>query len=97
MASVHVGVGHDHDLVVAGLLDVEGLPHTGPDSGDHGLYLDVGEYLVHIGLLDVEDLAPQRQYGLEVPLPPLLGASTSRITLDDVQLAPCRVLGRTIG
>src|SRR5829696_9037249 len=32
MASVHVGVGHDHDLVVAGLLDVEGLPHTGPDG-----------------------------------------------------------------
>src|SRR5919112_6617875 len=97
MASVHVGVGHDHDLVVAGLLDVEGLPHAGADGGDHGLYLDVGEDLVHVGLLDVEDLAPQRQYRLEVPLPPLLGAPPRRIALDDVEFAPGRVLGRTIG
>src|SRR5918995_1655565 len=97
MASVHVGVGHDHDLVVAGLLDVEGLPHAGAYSGDHGLYLDVGEDLVHVGLLDVEYLAPQRQYGLEIPLPPLLGAAARRVALDDVELAPGRILGRAIG
>src|SRR5215210_5767229 len=97
MASVHVGVGHDHDLVVAGLLDVEGLPHAGAYSGDHGLYLGVGEDLVHVGLLDVENLAPQRQYGLEIPLPPLLGAAARRVALDDVELAPGRVPGRAIG
>src|SRR5215210_925705 len=97
MTPVHVGVGHDHDLVVAGLLDVEGLPHAGPDGGDHGLYLDVGEDLVHVGLLDVQDLAPQWQYGLKVPLPALLGASPSRIALDNVKFAPGRVLGGAVG
>src|SRR5918992_3688832 len=97
MASVHVGVGHDHDLVVAGLLDVEGLPHAGAYSRDHGLYLDVGEDLVHVGLLDVENLAAQRQYGLEIPLPPLLGAAARRVALDDVELAPGGVLGRAVG
>src|SRR5215217_7327451 len=96
MASVHVGVGHDDDLVVAGLRDVEGLSHPGPYSADHGLYLDVGEDLVNVGLLDVEDLASQGQYSLEVPLPALLCATTSRVALDDVQLAPRRILGRTI-
>src|SRR5215210_1809532 len=93
MTSVHVGVGHDHDLVVAGLLDVEGLPHAGADGGDHGLYLDVGEDLVHVGLLDVEDLAPQRQYRLKIPLPPLLGTSPRRIAFDNVEFAPGWVLG----
>src|SRR5829696_1304071 len=97
MAPIDVCVGHDDDLVVAGLLDVEGLPHTCAYGGDHGLYLDVGEDLIHVGLLDVEDLAPQRQYGLKVPLPSLLGAAPRRITLDDVELAPGRVLGSTIG
>src|SRR5215207_609690 len=96
MTSVHVGVGHDDDLVVTGLPDVEGLPHPGAYSADHGLYLDVGEDLVDIGLLDVEDLAPQGQYRLEVPLPALLRATTGRVALDDVQLAPRRVLGRAI-
>src|SRR5215210_4361682 len=96
VAPVYVGVGHDDDLVVAGLPDVEGLPHSGAYSADHGLYLDVGEDLVDVGLLDVEDLAPQRQYRLEVPLPALLGAAARRVALDDVQLAPCRVLRGTI-
>src|SRR5918997_7230434 len=96
VAPVHVGVGHDDDLVVAGLRDVEGLPHPRAYSADHGLYLDVGEDLVYVGLLDVEDLAPQGQYRLEVPLPTLLRATTGRVALDDVQLAARRVLGRTI-
>src|SRR5919199_1802273 len=97
VAPVHVGVGHDHDLVVAGLLDVEALPHAGPDRADHRLYLRVGENLVHVGLLDVEDLAPQGEYRLEVPVPPLLRAPASGVSLDDVELAPRRVLGRTVG
>src|SRR5829696_3377271 len=96
MTSVHVGVGHDDDLVVTGLPDVEGLPHPGAYSADHGLYLDVGEDLVDVGLLDVEDLASQGQYRLEVPLPALLRATTSRVALDDVQLAPRRILRGTI-
>src|SRR5215208_284209 len=96
MTPVHVGVGHDDDLVVAGLPYVEGLPHSGAYGADHGLYLDVGEDLVDVGLLDVEDLAPQGQYRLEVPLPALLRATTGRVALDDVQLAPRRVFRREI-
>src|SRR5215213_7301750 len=75
MASIHVGVGHDNYLVVADLIQVEALPHPGAYGGDHGLYLDVGEDLVHVGLLDVQDLAPQWQNGLEVPLPTLFCTS----------------------
>src|SRR5215203_2233724 len=96
VAPINVSVGHDDDLVVARLPDVEGLPHSGAYSADHGLYLDVGEDLVDIRLLDVEDLAPQGQYRLEVPFPALLRATTGRVALDYVQLAPRRVLGRAI-
>src|SRR4028119_49514 len=96
VAAIDVGVGHEHDLVVACPFEVEAVPNSGPDGADHGLYLDVRENLVDVGLLDVQDLAPQRQYGLEVPLPALLGRTTGRVALDDVQLAPGRVLGRTI-
>src|SRR5215204_1101353 len=92
VAPINVSVGHDDDLVVARLPDVEGLPHPGAYSADHGLYLDVGEDLVDVGLLDVEDLASQRQYRLEVSLPALLGTTARRVALDDVQLAPCRIL-----
>src|ERR687893_3074686 len=97
MAPVHVGVGHDDDLVVAGIVDVEALPHTSAYGTDHSLYLGVGEDLVHVGLLDVEDFAAQGQYRLEVPVTALLGRAARRVALDDVQLAPRRVLGRTVG
>src|ERR671911_1371187 len=97
VASVHVGVGHDDDLVVAHLLEIEALPHPGAYRADQGLYLGVGEDLVDVGLLHVEDLAPQRQDGLEVSVPPAFGRSAGRVALDDVELAPGRVLGRAVG
>src|SRR5918998_5668724 len=96
VAAVDVGVGHQHYLIVPALRHVEGLPHAGADGADHGLYLDVGEDLVHVGLLDVEDLAAQRQDGLEISLPALLARTARRVALDDVQLAPGRVLGRAV-
>src|SRR5215207_6017130 len=88
VAPVHVGIGHYHDLVIADVVDVEALPHAGAYGPDHGLYLHVREDLVHIGLLDVQDLAAQRQYRLEVPVPTLFGRPTRGVALDDVQLAP---------
>src|SRR5918998_3010676 len=96
VAPVHIGVGHDDDLVVTGLIDVEALSDTCPYGADHRLYLDVGEDLVDVGLLDVEDLAPEGQYGLEVPVPPLLGRAASTVSLDDVELAARGVLGGAI-
>src|SRR5215218_7640314 len=97
MTSVHVGIGHNDDLVVPGLVEIEALPHTGPYRAYQGLYLGVGEDLVDVGLLHVEDLAAQRQYGLEVSVPPAFGRSACRVALDDVELAPGRVLGRAVG
>src|SRR5215208_5061730 len=97
MTSVHVGIGHNDDLVVPGLVEIEALPHTGPYRAYQGLYLGVGEDLVDVGLLHVEDLAAQRQYGLEVSVPPAFGRSACRVALDDVELAPGRVPGRAIG
>src|SRR5215210_1228940 len=93
MTSVHVGVGHNDDLVVPHLLEIEALPHTGPYGTYQGLYFGVGEDLVDVGFLYVEDLAAQRQYGLEVSVPSAFGRSAGRVALDDVQLAPRRVLG----
>src|SRR5881409_902750 len=63
--AVHVGVGHDDDLVVAGVVDLEALAHAGADRRDDGPDLLVGEDLVDARLLDVQDLASQREDRLE--------------------------------
>ena len=98
VAAVHVGVGHDDDAVVAGLLDLELVaPDASADGGDHGLDFIVAENLVQAGLLDVEHLAAQRQDGLRAPVAPLLGGTTGGIPFHDVQLALRRVALGTVG
>src|SRR3989441_12738267 len=82
-----IGVGHDDDLVIAGLVESEVLAHAGPDRRDHGPDLLVGEDLVDPGLLDVEDLAAQRQDRLEAAVAALFRGAARRVTLDEEQLA----------
>ena len=54
--------------MIASLLDVEVLADAGAERGDQCLDLLVGEDLVETGLLDIEDLASDRQDRLAVGL-----------------------------
>ena len=100
--AVHVGIGHDDDLVVAQLLEVEGafafaVADAGADGGDHGADFVVLKHLVQARLLDVDELAADRQDRLELPVAPLLGRAAGGITLDDVELGVGRVAVGAIG
>ena len=76
VGAVDVGVGHDHDLVVAQLLGVEFLlADPGPQRRDQRADLLTAEHLVEARTLDVEDLTAQRQDRLELAVPALLGGA----------------------
>ncbi len=65
MAAVDVGVGHDDDLVVARLVDLEVLaPDAGAEGRDQRADFRRGQHLVEAGAFHVQDLAAQRQDGL---------------------------------
>ena len=88
MAAVHVRVAHDDDPVVAQLAGVEVvLADARAERGDDVADLLRGERLVEPRLLDVQDLAAQRQDGLEGAVAALLGRAAGRVALDQVQLA----------
>src|SRR5688572_801532 len=90
--TVHVGVGHDDDAVVAQARDVEVLDaDAAAERGDHRLDLVAAEHLVEAGLLDVQNLALDGQDGLETAIAALLGGAAGRLALDDVDLALRRV------
>ncbi len=57
--TVHVGVRHDDDVVVAQLLDVEVVAprHAAPERGDQRADLGAREHLLEARALHVEDLA----------------------------------------
>jgi hypothetical protein len=59
--AVDVGVCHQHDLVVPQLVEVELLADAGAERRDQRLHLGVAEHPVDARLLDVEDLAADRQ------------------------------------
>ncbi|MCY1221926.1 hypothetical protein D9M72_339990 [compost metagenome] len=92
MLAIHVGIGHEHDLVIAQLGEVEVLANAGAECSDHGLDLVVAEGLVQPCPLNVQDLAAQREDGLCFRVPAALGRTAGGVTLHDVDLALFRVL-----
>ena len=87
VGAVDVGVGHDDDLVVAALGDVLVFADAGADGRDHAADFLVGEDFVFARLVGVDDLAAQRQDGLELAQAAAFGAAAGRVTFDQVQLA----------
>ena len=77
--------------------EVELLADARADRADQGLDLEVLEHLVQPGLLDVQDLAPDGQDGLERPLAGLLGAAAGRVALHDEDLADLGVGPLAVG
>src|SRR5712692_7797557 len=95
--AVDVGIGHDDDLAVAQLFGFEVLAEVGADGRDQVLDLIRVEHLIEACLLDVEDLAAQRQDGLEAPVAALLGRAAGRVTLHDEDLAQVGVALGAVG
>ena len=87
VAAVDVGVGHEDDLVVAELVEVELVADAGADRLDQRLDLLVLEHPVEAGALDVEDLPADREDGLRARIARLLGAAAGAVALDDEELA----------
>ena len=96
--AVDVRVGHDDDAVVAELVDVEVLgADAAAERRDHRLDFVAAEHLVEAGLLDVQNLALERQDGLEATIAPLLGRPACRLAFDDVELAEGRIALLAVG
>ena len=95
--TVDVGVGHHDDPMVAESAGVELIADRGPERRDQRSDLVVLQHLVEPRLLDVQNLAAQRQDGLEAAVAALLRRTTRRVTLDDVELGPARVALGAVG
>ena len=53
MGAVHVRIGHNNNLVVAQLGNIEIIVNSCSESGNHGLNLRIGVDLVQTGFLHV--------------------------------------------
>ena len=93
VGSVDIRVGHDDHAVVAELLELEVAPtDAAPERGHERAHLRRRQHLVEARLLDVEDLALQRQDGLRSPVPTLFGGTACGGPLDQKHLGQRRIL-----
>ena len=96
MLAVNISIGHQHDLVVTQLLNVELVVDAGAQGGNDCLDLVILQHLIHARLLDVQDLAAQRQDGLVHGIATGLCGTTCGIALHNVQLTELRVAGTAV-
>src|SRR5439155_15268386 len=97
VTSVNISVRHNNDAVIAGLRAIEVLGDARSERRDERSDLGGSEHPVEPRLLDVQDLAAQRQDRLEAPVPSLLGAAAGRVSFDDEDLREGGVLLLAVG
>ena len=98
MRSVHVGVCHDDDFMVAQLVEVcVFLADARAHGGDERLDFLVGKHLVKAGAFRVQDFAAQGQNGLIFGITPLLCRTACRITFHDEQFGFNGILALAVG
>ena len=95
--AVDVGVGHQHDLVVPQLRDVEFVVDARAERGDDRLDFGVLQHTVDARLLDVDDLSAQRQDRLVHRVAAGLGRAACGVALHDVDLGLARIVGPAVG
>ena len=103
MRAVDICIGHDDDLVVAGLGDIKVAAVTGArrdaaaDRGDERLDGVARERAVVAHALDVQNLAAQGQNRLDVSAAAVLGRAACRVALYDKELGELSVAHRAVG
>ena len=98
MRSVHVGVCHDDDFMVAQLVEVGiFLAYASAHGGNERLHFLVGKHFVKAGAFRIQDFAAQGQDGLIFWVTPLLCRTACRITFHDEQFGFNGILALAVG
>ena len=100
MGSVHIRIGHNHNLVVTKFSDIKVISIAFGKSAskciDHSLNLCVCKHLVNGGFLHIQDLTADRKDCLVITVAGSLCRTSRRISLYDKDLTLGRILFLTV-
>ena len=101
MRTIDIGIGHDDDLMVTNLAQVERFRVFFGSKGDTQRGEDVAhlfglEHLVLHRFLHIEDLTAKRENSLVHAVTTGLSGTACRITLDEEEFALCRIFAYAI-
>ena len=96
MRPIHIGISHDHNLVVTKLRNIKVISVSFGESTseciDHGLNLRIGKHLINSSLLHIQNLTSDRKDCLIITVAGSLCGTSRRISLYDKDLALGRIL-----
>ena len=96
MRPIHIGISHDHNLVVTKLRNIKVISVSFGESTseciDHGLDLRIGKHFVNGCFLHIQDLTSDRKDCLIITVAGSLCGTSRRISLYDKDLALGRIL-----
>ncbi len=96
--TVHVGVSHDDDFVIAELGDVEIIvPDAAAERRDHRAHFGVLQHFLQPRFFDVQNFSADRQNRLESAIAAAFSRASGRIPFHDVDLAKRRIALLAIG
>ena len=100
MRPIHIGISHDHNLVVTKLRNIKVISVSFGESTseciDHGLNLRIGKHLINSSLLHIQDLTSDRKDRLIITITGSLCGTSRRISLYDKDLTLGRILFLTV-
>src|SRR5579859_5390303 len=97
VGAVDISVGHDDHTPIAQFRDIESVANARSECSYEELDLIVRENLIQASLFHIEYLAFKRQYCLKGSISSLLGRTTGRVTLDQVNFALFRIPFLAVG
>ena len=100
MRPIHIGISHDHNLVVTKLRNIKVISVSFGESTseciDHGLNLRIGKHLINSSLLHIQYLTSDRKDRLIITITGSLCGTSRRISLYDKDLTLGRILFFTV-
>ena len=96
MCTVHIGIGHDDDLMIPQFGNIKIFMDTGTKCSDHGFDLRIAVDSIQTGFLHIQDLSTKRQDRLGCTASRCLGRTAGRIPLYDVDLTVFGIFIRTV-
>src|SRR3989344_3840559 len=97
MRSIHVGISHNYNFVVAEFFSVVRLPYSDADGDYETFELFRIYYFVKPRPFGVQDFSEDRKDRLDFSVSGLFGTSTCRVAFHDEKLRALCIFGGTVG
>ena len=96
MRSVHIGICHNDNLMIAKLCNIKILVDSCSEGSDHCLYFCIGIDFIKTGFFYIQNFTSERKNCLRCTISCCFCRTSGRITLNNINFTVFRIFVRTV-